>query len=256
MQQNLFYWRVRCVTDDRYEHVWLNQLNGEPTVCPINNTHTIDATQNTVMNHMLEQEFVMKEEGTPTQGIFQAKGFEMDVDGNVDSLTIQSNSWKQPITLLHGWFYSTPDNVGDKLEAFVATDTIIGAIGAPVSINDSVITVTSTVMDNTLLGYHLKLFDGVNQSDLGLVLGIDVGNSQVTMETPSNFAYSPLSPTYVQQTVHVIDEMFVNAPYVRYSFAEKKVGGKNVPANIPLDIRYYNRTGGAKKFTYVVEYIY
>jgi hypothetical protein len=256
MSRTLYQWRVKCATDNKYEYVWLDEAAGEPTVCPVNGAHTIVPVENTVVNRVTEAQVSIKEEYVPTQGFYQSQGYEMDVDGNVDSVTVLNHTWPYRVSLLMGWFYSANDNVGDTVQAYVASDVITGAIAAPVAVNDDTITVTSTVLDNAAIGYHMKLFDGVNQSDLGRVLAMDVGNSAIVVETASDQNYSPLTPTYVQQTVRVIDEMFINVPAVRYVFAEKKVGGKTLPPNIPLQIRYRNRSGGAKKLVYNVEYIY
>ena len=62
-----------------------------------------------------------------------------------------------------------------------------------------------------------------------------------------------LTPTYVQQTVRIIDDMYINVAAAKMSFAEKKMGGKALPAGIQLLVQYTNRTGGAKKFAYNIE---
>lgn len=256
MSRTLFQWRVKCLTDNQYELVWLHETDGEPTVCPVNAAHSISDLDNTIVDRVVEAEVSLKEEYVPTQGLYQSQGWEVDIDANVGSITIMTHTWPYQVSVLMGWFFSSSDNVGDKVEAWVAPDAVTGAIAGVVSLNDDTITVTSTVLDNTAVGYHMKLYDGSNQSYLGRVLEIDSGNSQIVVETPSDQAYSPLTPTYVQQTVRVIDEMYINVPNGRFVFAEKKMGGKGIPPTIPLHVRYHNRTGGAKKFTYNFEYIY
>lgn len=256
MSRTIIHYRLRCVTEDRHEYVWLEESEGEPTVCPVNAAHTIDSSKTAQIDRVTQEEVAIKEEFVPTQGYYQSKGYEIDIDANVGSYTIMSHSWPYQITMLMGWFIASAENVGDKVEAYVASDIITGAIQAPVAVNDTTITVTPTVIENTAIGYYLKLFDGVNQSDLGRVLGVDSANSQITVETGSDQNFSPLSPTYVQQTIKVIDDMFINHAGAKYSFAEKKMGGKAVPPGITFDIRYLNRTGGAKKFCYNMEFMY
>lgn len=254
MSRTLIQWRVRCLTDNKDEFIWLDENDGEPTTCPTNASHSIGAV--TEVDRVSESEVALKEEYVPTQGYFQSIGREVDIDGNVGSVTLIDHTWPYQVTVLMGSFFASSDNLGDMLEAWVATDKITGNIAAPVAVNDDTITVTSTVIEKLAIGFYMKLYDGVNQSDLGRVLSVDSGNSQITVETPSDQAYSPLTPTYVQQTVRVIDEMYINVSNVRFVFAEKKVGGKAIPPKIPLTIRYHNRTGGAKKFVYKIELIY
>lgn len=44
-------YRVRCTTDNKYEEVWAKQ---EPTVCPVNAAHTIDASLTTIIDSVKE----------------------------------------------------------------------------------------------------------------------------------------------------------------------------------------------------------
>lgn len=171
-------------------------------------------------------------------------------------MTSHTHSWPYNTTILAGWFNSAAGNVGDSVNVYVAPNIVTGAIGAPVSINDVDITVTPTVIDNIAIGFHLNLTDGVSLADLGRVIAIDPIASVVTVENGSTSVFSPLSPTYVRQTVHLVDNLHINVSNTRYGFAEKKLGGKNLPANIDLVIEYKNITGGAKDFTYNIEYIY
>ena len=60
----------------------------------------------------------------------------------------------------------------------------------------------------------------------------------------------------MQQTIKIIDEMYINVPNVKYAFAEKKIGGKAVPKDFPIELHYTNRTGNVKTFTYNMEVIY
>ena len=55
-------YRVRCTTDNTYEEVWAEQ---EPTVCPVNAAHTIDASLTTII-HTVKEEFPLSDlEGAP-----------------------------------------------------------------------------------------------------------------------------------------------------------------------------------------------
>jgi hypothetical protein len=246
-------YRVYCVTDTKYEEIWMEE---EPTTCPIDTAHSIDGSLTTIVEIREPNLIEIKEEFVKTQGYYQSLGYEAEIDGNIDSTTTMTHSWPIQISILDGWFYSDNTNVGDKVSVTVAKDMVTGGIIAPVSVDDKTITVQSTVIDNTGIGYYLKLTDGVNMTDLGRVLSINAGNSTVNVENGSSFAFSHASPTYVQQTIRIITDMFINVPNCRFAFAEKKHGAKNLPPNIPLHITYTNRTGGAKKFYYNIEHIY
>lgn len=55
-------YRVRCLTDNKYEEVWAEQ---EPTVCPINTVHTIDTTLTTIIDTVKEDLPLSDLEGQP-----------------------------------------------------------------------------------------------------------------------------------------------------------------------------------------------
>ena len=42
----------------------------------------------------------------------------------------------------------------------------------------------------------------------------------------------------------------------KYTFAEKKIGGRALPANLPITINYRNENGNAKAFVYYTEILY
>jgi hypothetical protein len=44
--------------------------------------------------------------------------------------------------------------------------------------------------------------------------------------------------------------------FCRYDFAEKKIGGKTLPANVPITVDYQNQSGNAKVFAFNLEYLY
>lgn len=255
--QQLKHWRVYCETEDTYREWWLPTDASTPTTCPVDTNHTI--TNNLTSEVAIETivgRVKIEEETIPTQGFFMFEGFKKDIDGNVGSVTTITKSWPYRISLLEGWFYSQDDQVGDMVEAVVGPETVTGAITAPVSVSDTEISVGDTVIENTAVGFRLNLTDGVNVADLGRVLSIDSANSTVSVETPSSHAFSPASPTYVRQNVDIVKMISLNVGKVRYGFAGKKMGGKTLPPNIPLEIRYINVTGGEKSFSYNIEYIY
>lgn len=252
----VYKYRIYCTTDSKYEYAWLPSTDPAPTTCPINSGHSIDPQHTLIVDEVVQDQVVLKEETVATQGFYLSTGNELTIDGNLDSFTTTSHSWPFQVTLLTGWFYSTEDHVGDKVSVTAAPNTITGAIVGLVSPSDTVIPVTQTVIDNTAIGFHIDLTDGVNLSNMGRVLEIDAGNSTITLETGSTHTFNPLSPTYVRQSVSIIEDMFITTGNVRYAFAEKKQGGKAVPPNIPIQICYHNRTGGTKKFAYNIEIMY
>jgi hypothetical protein len=248
-------WEVYCITDSVYRKLWDTE---EPTTCPDNNGHTISTNPppriiQTINSHDVK---IIEEDGI-TQGIYKFKGFSLDVpSGTSGNVTSQTLMFSYPISLINGWFISSKGMAGDIIDLSVADNTVIGAIGAPVYTGNTEMTVTSTVTDNLSIGYFTSLTDGSQFSDLGEVLAIDKINSTITVQTPSTNTFSPLSPTYVIMQVKVVENFSIPVENERYAFAEKKVGGKYLPANTPIYVKYTNNEGNAKVFSYNMEYLY
>jgi hypothetical protein len=226
-------------------------------MCPINSGHTINTSLTTIVQSIDTTVLALKEETIPTQGFYRAKGVSQQITNEAaGSVTTFQHLHPYRISLLEGWFFTETNQIGDYVSVDASPNTTIGYIIAPVSVNDTVIYVSSTVIPNVAVGFSLKLFNGTTMADLGEIISIDVTNQTVTVETGSASAFSPETPTYILLTVKIIENFYINAAPVKFEFARKKIGGKSIPPNIPLAISYHNVTGGAKNFCYCMEFMY
>ena len=256
MTDSVHHWEVYCQTTSTYQFVW---SPNEPTTCPENAAHTISTSPGPRKINTVSQSHVKitEEEALPTQGIYKFKGYKMDIpSGNIGNITTQTLTWDYPITIMNGYVVSTDAMVNDDINAYIASNTTIGAIGANVYTGNSSIIVTSTVFDNLYKGWSVNITDGVNNDDLGECIDMDSGNSLITCTGSATNNFSPLSPTYVQMTAKLIEDFCITAPNVKFGFAEKKIGGRSLPPGIDLTVRYVNNTGNAKPFCYYLEYLY
>jgi hypothetical protein len=256
MAQTVYQWEVYCLTSQSYQLVWDTV---EPVTCPENASHSISTNPGPRIVNKISQEQVKitEEEALPTQGIYKFRGYKMTIpSGTVGAITSLNVTWNYPVTLMNGCFVSTTEMVGDEVNVWVAPNTTIGAIGAPVNISDTEITVTSTVFDNLYRGWTVNITNGVTNNILGECIDMDVGNSTITCETGATNTFSPLSPTYVQMTPKLVDNCHIVAAGVRFPFAEKKIGGRSIPAGRVMQIRYTNNTTASKSFVFFAEYLY
>jgi hypothetical protein len=53
---NLVKFQVWCDTESKYEYIWLPETDPAPSVCPANNTHSIDATKNSIVESVKSDE--------------------------------------------------------------------------------------------------------------------------------------------------------------------------------------------------------
>lgn len=247
-------YRVSCNSGDGFQTVWSTST---PSVCPLNSSHSIDTALTTIIDTVSSKVVSIKEELVPTQGYYKLNGYNQAISaGTPGAITTFSHSWPYRVSILNAWFIPKSDQMGDSVDVTVAPNTVIGVIAAPVSVGDTTITVTSTVLEHAVIGFNINITDGVNVNDLGRIIAIDPNLSTITLETPTTNTFSPASPTYVRLNVRFIENLSISCPGVRYVVAEKKSGGKGLPPNVPMTVMYKNNDGQAKTFTYNLEYIF
>jgi len=246
------YYKIYCNTDSQYEYVWAEE---SPTVCPVNDGHTVDLTSVSIEQEISESVIKIQEENIPTGENFMAECHNICAATGPDVVTSTDFSWPFPINVLEIQLVTREENLGDDMTLAVAPNTVVGAITATVATGATGANVTQTVVDNIMLGYHVGLTDGPNSSYCGRVIGVDKANNKILFETASDKAYSPLSPTYVTMTVHVVDNYYLG-PSQRYVIGEGKIGGSYVPANTIVRVIYRNRSAQSKCLSAQLEYLY
>jgi hypothetical protein len=249
----LYKYRVFCTTDSQNEFIWLDENDSEPTTCPVNTAHTIDGSKTTIVDSRKPETFRIKEESTPTGEHFMCETKVINTDANDTSEN--DYSWPYPISILAVYMITTSDHEGDNFEAMIAPNTTIGTITSDVSANDTVITVSQTVIDNTSVGYYVTLDDGTNSDNLGHVLAIDKVAKTLTVETAAVNSFSAATPTYVKQTVYYLRN-YEFGPAWEYVIGESKIGASYMPANTVLRARYTENSGTNKKLVVKFEYLY
>ena len=295
-----YKYRIRCITDDKYEYWVLASTENTPTTCPTDTSHTIDSAQTSIVDTIDANVVTIKEEGVPTNGIFGVKTIVINATKN--SITTVNTSWPYPISALNINFISTSTHTGDVVELTVAEDTVIGTITANVlpavawiaqnytigqtvtythptfgdrvytcivdTISNEIptnttywrhgleISVQQTVMDNCYVGYCFKLFDGVNNNNVGHVIFKDNVNNKIYVEKNLTNTFLASSPTYIQQTIYYLENYHLCEPW-EHDIGQSKIGGSYVPADTLITIHYDNKsTDTDKTFIGRVEYLY
>jgi hypothetical protein len=177
--------------------------------------------------------------------------------GTSIQLLSSNNDFIQPhdIGVLTVNYQSSNDNNGDGLEVQVYPNTIIGALTANVSIGNTIINVSQTVIDNMSIGFYCRLYDGNVIECLGRVLVVDKVNSQLTMQNPALNNFSASSPTYIRMTIKMLETEDIG-PAGSYSPGDSKIGASKIMGYKAVRVCYTNFTGGAKKFCFNVQHLY
>jgi hypothetical protein len=265
-------WLGQLLTDQQYYHIqtheeisWANNStllsdigNGDAVVAKDDSTNKDITDVNDAINYLkgLNNSIKILEEdiNNQTGGHYQAQGYEIDVASG-DSTKAIDIIFPVPIGLLSAEFAGKSGYAGDTIELILAPDNIVGAITQNVAATDTVLNVGQTVIDNTAVGYYIQLADGTNTDDCGRILSIDKVSNQITVETATTNAFLAATPTYVKMSIKMCPKMYLNDSGV-ISMGESKIGSTYIPANTTIRATYVNTNATAKKFHFVMEYLY
>jgi len=250
MNKTVYNWRVYCNTEAQNVYGWLET---EPNYCFHNNTHEINPLSVSMIEGVVPNEFMLKEEHIPTGGHFRCNSYKIVCPPGVSD---HDYSFPHPITALTTTVQTTPDLIDDTVEVTVAPGTVIGVLAGNISPGTSVIPVSSTVLQYLSIGFYVTINDLVNTDNLGRVISIDTVNSTMTIETATIHSFVASSPCYIKMGVKYVDN-WVIGPSTQYIIGEGKVGGTYIPANKIIRISYTNNSPSATKNLYaILEFLY
>jgi hypothetical protein len=203
--------------------------------------------------HEAVQEVKIMEEEVKTGGRYRVMCHTFTAAAN--STTVSDFSYPLPINVISGWTPPDAAHKGDRFCVMVAPDTVIGAVVAPVADTDTTVTVDATAIQNTYAGAHVSFTDGVNTTDLAMVIGYDATAHTLTFQNPIGFNFSPLSPTYVRLTRIYADNLPISGTN-KITMGTNKIGTTYIPANIIIRIRYENKQPSAKEVDCYLDYLF
>lgn len=198
----------------------------------------------------VSKEQTIRTEQKKLQGQTQFQSFEVSVPATVGTY-VKDVSFPFDVNLIRGRWFNKAEFNGDSLEMTVADDTIIGAITANVAVDDTVISVSQMVIDNTYCGFYLKC----EGQEWGRVVGMDTELLTVTIETPATAAITATGAQYVLQTVKYVPHLYLEGSDTMMVL-EGGVGSSYLPANTVVKIKYHNDTGTEKTYSAIFEYFY
>lgn len=246
----VYEWSVYCDTERLYVNGF-TQNREHPGTCFNNINHVI--SKNPILLKEINNNSVrIQEEIRETGGYFKANSYKMLCPPGLSSHYF---SYPHPVSVLSLVITSTDEHTGDSFDNIVGKNTTIGFITSDVSVSDTIINVSKTVIDNINLGFYVNLTDGVNSFNGGRVLAKSIVNGTISIETPSIGTFLATSPCYVQTTVKTIDN-YVIGPPSRYEIGKDKIGGSYVPSNTPISVEYTNNGNTTKDFYAVIELLY
>lgn len=247
-------YRVWCDTDSQWEYVWLDDTQGEPTVCPTNTAHTIDTSKTSIVEEVIEDTVTIKEENTPTGGHYQAQFNKINIPSGTPGTKHEFEfSFPHPISLLAAEWTNTEDIHGDEIKFIIAPDTIVGVLASGVSNGETVLPVSQSVIDNVKLGYCVDLYSASGVCEVERCVDRNDNDNTITVETAVDQGYA--AGTHVRMHVDMVRRGYL-AGHGRIQLGEAKIGGSYIPAGTILRADYWNNNGTAKELVFVLEYLY
>jgi hypothetical protein len=250
----LLRYRVWCNNSSKFEFVWLAEEDGLPTKCPTDTAHVIDTIKTSIVETVEDNVIEIKEEVVKTNGHFAMEDDLFEIPAIV-GVSMHDVTLPFDINLVRGRWFDGLENKEDFADFIIAPDTVIGAIAGNVAVDDTVINVTQTVIDNLDVGYFVSLFDGTNTERVGRCIAIDKENNTITIETASTQAFSAATPTYVRMEIKMASNMSLRGSN-QYVMGEGSFKGAHIPKDTKVQVKYNNVDGVAKKFHIIFEYLY
>lgn len=242
---SLNLYRVYCTVEEIYINTWDIV---EPTTCPNNNTHAISSNID-IIDEVSTSNITVNED---TDGYFETTTVSMLIpSGLPGSVTEHDVSWPMNILVWNTHITPTTPMIDDSMSVIASPETIIGVLTVGTNIGDTVLNVNSTVIDNAYGGFLVTLDDGVNKDVVNRISGIDSINSQITVETPLSYAYSPGTPFKI--SIYLLKDIFI-ANTNEINIGQKGFRGKQLDANVPLRVYYTNNSGTEKTIKWRPEY--
>jgi len=136
-----YKYRIKCDTENNWQHWILSSTSPEPTKCPNDTSHTVNTVLTSVVETISENKVTIKEETIETGGHFGTRTVDLTISPTASN-TIEM-WWPYPISATVLKFTTIDEMIGDTLSLTIGPDTIVGGLlaSAP-SVNSYEATVT------------------------------------------------------------------------------------------------------------------
>lgn len=257
----LLRYAYTCSNGDYVDTEWRDSDHGEPTQCYENSTHTVVASSIRVIERRDPAEMIVKEERIPTGGNYAYDTISFTAAANDTTVydMPEADKWKIPINVTSIEYVTKSEHEGDEFQVAIGIDSNVGPIAANVDAGaTSVVVASAQSLPYLMAGYMLKLSDGTNTDDVGMIVSVDTSTMTVNFDTPTTNAFSAATPTYllVTRVMAGRQRSIEIGPAWNYRVGDEKIGASYLPAGTDVKITYINKTGVAKRFVILVNYLY
>lgn len=243
-------YQIYCNTENCFVYGFGTE---EPNACYNNTNHEVNPNSISIVETISTNRVALQLEDVPTGGYYGCGTFSFDAPGN--TTTVFATSFPYDTTMLAAQLQVTSDMVGDELSFNYAQDTTIGIAIAPPQFGDTVLTVSPTVLQYAVIGYYVRCWNGVNESQMGHIVSINKAASTITVEIPCVVNYDNSLPIYVQMSRFFIKDYELRTVEIhKIGFA--KMGGGLTPANTIGRCIYKNNGSATKRVAFMIEHFF
>ncbi len=248
------YYKVYCSNEQQFFTYWNKTI---PTNCPNDYRHKIDASQTVKLEtrNLEIRPVSIQQESVATNGMYRYKCIKFDCSSN--GVSEHDIIFPYPITVLQAETQTNETHRGDKLDLyFVTSNSIVGTLNSNLSIGESNLYVSNSVINNMNNGLECIVTDGNNTENLGEIISICPCSNQMYTQYAVSNSYSVTSPTYIEYRMPIIQDMWILDPRT-YTVGQKKITGSSLPASTYLKMYYSNSSPNSNKELIVsLEYMY
>jgi len=248
-QSALARFGIYCVTEGVVVETDFRDIDSPPTVCPNNNTHTVDTNRVNVIETFKTESIFLNQGAEGTQGIYTTNGTILNIPIGGGAYTHDvSMPYRVSPRVLH--VYPNADNIGDTVTFVVAPNTKMSELSANEIIGATTLHVDPGTASTFLLGMEIHVDDGVNDQNLGKCIDKDIVNDTITVENALTNNYN--IGTDVQQSYIRIEDIPI-ANTNNFTIGGSKFYSDSVAPNTTIRLIYNNNGISAKKFHYCIE---
>ena len=247
MSSDLTKWRIFCLTENIWSEGWLDSSEGLPVRCFNDGGHSVNPNSCQEIDSTSVLTVKIKQESIQTGGNFKSKGYSFECGAN--NTSTYNVSWPYPITAMVVHLQTDSSQKGDLLSAVVGSQTTVGVILSQCSEGDTTVSVNSTVIAHSYVGYECF----IGTESLGRILEIDAQNLTVRFETPATQNHPANS--YFKIQMRIIESHNMGFDFGN-DIGVSNIGGKYLPANVPTRVEYINNNSENTVCRFTIEYLY
>lgn len=245
-------WNIYCSTEGKWYNI---ESKSQIFTCPYDAGHTIDRTSIQELTRFTNNEIKIQQEDYATRRYVAVEGITMNCSGSLisEKTSTKNLTWPIDIAIFSIKLNFDANNEDDILNIYRNPDTTVGVLTQSVS-SSNVIKVSDTVIQNTEIGFELKLVNGGSTCDLGRIIDYDYSTNRITTENNVSGSFAAGS-TLVKLTIHAVRN--ISLPTEPLSVGEN-FGSSFLPKGTVVKLEYTNKTLSltAKKLKLLIAYFY